>query len=121
MNYLKLVFIERKEGKTVLFTSILYLVVGCIAKLNPALIPSEFYRWMCFMMPIIILIVYIQMPIIILIVYTQLGGYRKNYKENTFNTIVLCIVAIMPILVNIPGIHEVLSFLSKLKQDLLYK
>lgn len=91
MLYLKEVFLGRREGKIVLFVSAVYLVIGTLANALPTQIPlSEFYRWMCFFMPIVMLIFYL-----------KIGGFKKHFESGAFNTIMLTVVSLTPVLMKL--------------------
>ena len=90
-SYLKTIFLGRREGKIVLFVSLFYLLIGTLAKAFPSLNPlSKFFTWMCF-----------YMPIVMLIFFAKLRCYRRSYESRAFNTIVLSIVSLTPALMDI--------------------
>lgn len=89
--YLNTVLLARREGVITLVASVIYLVLGLIAKYAPAVSPLPPFYGMLSPFAAFALV----------LVYFQLGGFRKKFESGIFNTGILVCTALVPVLVAI--------------------
>lgn len=89
-NYARAIFIDRREGRIVLFGSLAYLAVWAVHTADPALlrVPS-FYA---IMSPFV--------AFALGLTYLQMGGFkRRGFESGWFNTVLLTVMLLTPFLV----------------------
>ena len=90
-NYAKTIFIERREGKIVLFGSLIYLLVWAVHMINPSLLP----------IPLFYALISPFIPFALALSYFKMGGFkRRGFESGWFNTSLLLVVLLAPLLVN---------------------
>jgi hypothetical protein len=89
-NYFKTIFIDRREGKIVLFGSLVYLLVWAVNKFLPTFFSiPPFYALMS---PFV--------AFALSLTYVKMGGFKRTgFESGWFNTIILIAVLLMPFLV----------------------
>jgi hypothetical protein len=90
INYIKTIFIDRREGQIVLFGSLAYLLVWAIASKAPNLlqVPSFF----ALMSPYV--------AFALALTYFQMGGFKRaKFESGWFNCGILVVVLLTPFLV----------------------
>jgi hypothetical protein len=89
IDYFKTIFINRREGKIVLFGSLVYLLVWAASKFLPSLFAiPPFYALMSPFVAFALSLVYIQMG----------GLKRTGFETGWFNTSLLILVLLTPFL-----------------------
>ncbi|KJV06841.1 hypothetical protein VZ94_08675 [Methylocucumis oryzae] len=80
-------FSDAVKEKIVLSASLFYLILFGVLKAFPAINPlSEFFTWFCSFMPIPMLLFYLKM-----------GGFKRNFESDWFNTVMLIVVSLWPV------------------------
>ncbi len=78
-----------REGLILVIATVIYLAIGISAKLSPFVASIfGFVGFMAFFMPVFLLLFFL-----------KIGGYRKNFLSDWFNTAVMLGVALIPVLV----------------------
>ena len=90
INYIKTIFIDRREGQIVLFGSLAYLLVWAIASKAPNLlqVPAFF----ALMSPYV--------AFALALTHFQIGGFKRTkFESGWFNRGILVVVLLTPFLV----------------------
>jgi hypothetical protein len=88
---LRYALFENRDGLLVLTASLVYLVIGLLAKFVPSVAPIQgFYGWLALFMPFALLLFFL-----------KVGGFKKNFKPEAFSTGVLVVVALVPVFIKV--------------------
>lgn len=82
------VLLKTREGLIFVVASLIYLAVGIAAKFSPSI--ASIFGFVGFMA--------LYMPIVLLLLFLKIRGYRKDYQTDWFNTGVMLIGALVPVI-----------------------
>lgn len=78
-----------REGLILVIATVVYLAIGISAKFSPSVASIfGFVGFMAFFMPVFLLLFFL-----------KIGGYRKDFLSDWFNTAVMLGVALIPVIV----------------------
>lgn len=88
------VFVRRREGLIVFFASLVYLVLGLLAKLAPAVAPvGGFYGMLS-----------LYLPFALMLAYWQMGGFKTAFESGAFNTFIVAAIALLPLALKVKSL-----------------
>jgi len=91
MNFIKERILNRREGQIFFWGSIIYLLLFISSQIVFTHKTSfSFILWMGG-----------YMPLVLAIFYFKIGGFKKNYKSNNFDSALMGVISIVPIIVTI--------------------
>jgi hypothetical protein len=80
-----------REGLIALASGVAYTAVGLLATYLPGSIPlSGFFAWLCLFMPV---------PLAFVLL--QIDGFKKGFQSSWFNTAMVTLAALVPIVVSL--------------------
>lgn len=89
VDHLSRVLFKTREGLVFVVASVIYLLIGFLAKFSPTIEHSfGFIALMAFLI-----------PALMLIFLFKVGMHRRDFQSSWFSTIVLLLVALMPVIV----------------------
>jgi uncharacterized membrane protein YcgQ (UPF0703/DUF1980 family) len=88
-EYLSKCLLQTREGLILIIFAFIYLVIGLSAKLSPYIGSAfGFFGLIARFMPVALLLFFI-----------RIGGFRREFQTTIFNTLVMLIVAFIPVFV----------------------
>lgn len=88
-DHLSKALFKTREGLILIFSSAVYFAIGVSAKVSPPVAAVlGFVGFMAF-----------YMPVVLLLFFLKIGGYRKDYLSTWFNSVVMLIVALVPVII----------------------
>ncbi len=88
-NRLSNALFKTPEGLIFVFSSVIYLAIALSIKLSPAM--ASVFGFAGFMA--------IYMPFFLLVFFIKIGGYKSDFLSTWFNTVVMLIVALIPVMI----------------------
>jgi hypothetical protein len=77
-----------REGLILVIATVIYLAIGVSAKLSPPV--ASFFGFVGLMA--------IYMPVFLLLFFLKIGGYKRDFLSDWFNTAVMLGVALIPVI-----------------------
>lgn len=88
-EHLSRTLFRTREGLILVIATVIYLAIGVSAKLSPSV--ASFFGFVG--------LAAIYMPIILVLIFVRIGGYKRDFLSDWFNTAVMLVVAIIPFIV----------------------
>lgn len=88
-EHLSRTLFRTREGLILVIATVIYLAIGVSAKLSPSV--ASFFGFVGLLA--------IYMPIILVLIFVRIGGYKRDFLSDWFNTAVMLVVAIIPFIV----------------------
>lgn len=88
-EHLSKVLFRTREGLILVIATVIYLAIGVTAKLSAS--AASLFGFVGLMA--------IYMPVFLLLIFIKIGGYKRDFLSDWFNTAAMLVVALIPIIV----------------------
>lgn len=88
-DHLSKALVRTREGLILVIASVIYFAIGVSAKLSPSV--ASIFGFIGFMG--------LYMPVFLLLFFLKIGGFKKDFLSNWFNTTVMLVGALIPVIV----------------------